>query len=96
MSAGHFTNDNRPGDRALRDRQGANARRLAEDVFARDRLAGRFTALLEHLAGTPRNANRTLPIELREPLVPRPRGERAGARGPAADDAEPTPAPAAP
>ena len=57
-------------DEALRTRQGANARRLAEDVFARDRLAGRFCDLLEHLSGTPRNANRSLPDALREPLVP--------------------------
>jgi glycosyltransferase involved in cell wall biosynthesis len=57
-------------DEALRARQGANARKLAEDVFARDRLAARFCDLLEHLAGTPRNANRSLPAELREPLVP--------------------------
>jgi glycosyltransferase involved in cell wall biosynthesis len=67
-------------DRELRDRQGANARTLAEQVFARDRLAARFTALLEHLAGTPRNANRTLPDELREPLVPRPADRAAAAR----------------
>ncbi len=57
-------------DEQLRVRQGANARRLAEDVFARDRLAARFCDLLEHLAGTPRNANRILPASLREPLVP--------------------------
>ncbi len=57
-------------DAPLCARQGANARRLAEDVFARDRLAARFCALLEHLAGTPRNANRILPASLREPLVP--------------------------
>lgn len=57
-------------DDDLRARQGVNARRLAEQVFARDRLAGRFCDLLDHLAGTPRNANRTLPAELREPLVP--------------------------
>lgn len=57
-------------DEALRVRQGANARRLAEDVFSRDRLAARFCDVLEHLAGTPRNANRSLPAQLREPLVP--------------------------
>jgi glycosyltransferase involved in cell wall biosynthesis len=57
-------------DEQLRVRQGANARRLAQDVFARDRLAARFCDLLEHLAGTPRNANRILPASLREPLVP--------------------------
>ena len=59
-------------DEALRERQGRNARRLAEQVFARDRLAGRFCDVLEHLAGQPRNANRTLPAALREPLVPPP------------------------
>ena len=51
-------------------RQGANARALATEVFARDRLAGRFIELLEHLAGQPRNANRSIPTALREPLVP--------------------------
>ncbi|MEO6867858.1 MAG: glycosyltransferase family 4 protein [Gaiellales bacterium] len=54
----------------LAARQGANARRLATDIFDRDRLAGRFIELLEQLAGTPRNANRVLPAVLREPLVP--------------------------
>lgn len=73
-------------DEQLRARQGANARRLAEQVFARDRLAGRFTELLEYLAGTPRDANRTLPAALREPLVPRP------ASADAADDPDPEPA----
>ncbi len=63
-------------DPQLRARQGTNARQLAERVFARDRLAARFCDLLEHLAGTPRNANRTLPAALREPLVPSP-GEPA-------------------
>ncbi|MCB0880244.1 MAG: glycosyltransferase family 4 protein [Thermoleophilia bacterium] len=57
-------------DPKLRARQGANARRLAEQVFARDRLAARFCDVLEHVAGTPRNANRVLPASLREPLVP--------------------------
>lgn len=57
-------------DEQLRARQGRNARTLAEQVFARDRLAGRFTELLEHLGGSPRNANRKLPDALREPLVP--------------------------
>lgn len=57
-------------DPALRERQGRHARRLATDVFARERLATRFTDVLEHLAGQPRNANRSLPAALREPLVP--------------------------
>jgi glycosyltransferase involved in cell wall biosynthesis len=57
-------------DAALRERQGANALALATDVFARERLATRFTDLLEYLAGTPRNPHRTLPEELREPMVP--------------------------
>jgi hypothetical protein len=39
-------------------------------VFSRDRLAGRFIDVIEHLAGNERNANRTLPAGLREPLVP--------------------------
>ena len=69
-------------DEQLRVRQGANARRLAEQVFARDRLAARFYDLLEHLSGTPRNANRSLPPELREPLVPVPLGEQAPAADP--------------
>jgi glycosyltransferase involved in cell wall biosynthesis len=74
-------------DPQLRARQGANARRLAERVFARDLLAARFCDLLEYLASTPRNANRVLPAALREPLVPRP-GEpidvpRAAPRTPA-------------
>lgn len=58
------------GDEPRRARQGANALRLGTEVFARERLATRFTDLLEHLAGTPRDANRALPAELREPLVP--------------------------
>lgn len=57
-------------DDDLRARQGANARALAIEVFARDRLAARFRDVLEHLAGQKRNANRTLPAALREPLVP--------------------------
>ena len=60
------------GEPARCARQGANARRLATEVFARDRLAGRFIDVLEHLAGQARNANRTLPPELRAPLVPPP------------------------
>ncbi|MCW2921751.1 MAG: glycosyl transferase group 1 [Thermoleophilia bacterium] len=69
-------------DEALRTRQGANARRLAEDVFARDRLAARFCDLLEHLAGTPRNANRSIPDALREPLVPAILADAASASTP--------------
>jgi glycosyltransferase involved in cell wall biosynthesis len=57
-------------DVELRERQGRNARELATNVFARERLATRFTDVLEHLAGQPRNANRSLPPALREPLVP--------------------------
>jgi glycosyltransferase involved in cell wall biosynthesis len=57
-------------DLALRERQGRHARELAEQVFSRERLATRFTDVLEHLAGDERNANRTLPEALREPLVP--------------------------
>lgn len=57
-------------DPQLQQTQGSNARALAERVFARDRIAERFSAVLEHLANTSRNANRTLPLELRKPLIP--------------------------
>jgi glycosyltransferase involved in cell wall biosynthesis len=57
-------------DEQQRLRMGRNARTLATEVFSRERLATRFTDVLEYLGGRERNANRTLPAELREPLVP--------------------------
>ena len=67
-------------DDDLRARQGVNARALADDVFARDRLAARFREVLEHLAGQKRNANRALPAALRAPLVPAPHDPSETAR----------------
>ncbi|MCW2928412.1 MAG: glycosyl transferase group 1 [Thermoleophilia bacterium] len=57
-------------DEELRTRQGANALHLGTTVFSRERLGTRFTDVLEHLAGSPRNARRVLPETLRAPMVP--------------------------
>lgn len=54
-------------DAELCERQGAAARRLAVDVFARERLATRFREVLEHVAHD-RGAG-DLPDELRESML---------------------------
>jgi len=67
-------------DDARRVRQGANALRLAHEVFARERLGARFCDVLEHAAGMHGGAGAGLPAELRIPLVP------AGALAPPASE----------
>lgn len=62
-------------DEELRARQGRNARRLAETVFARERLATRFREVLEW---TVEQDGDPLPDELRASLLPSG-GERAAA-----------------
>ncbi|MCW2948995.1 MAG: hypothetical protein JWN41_8, partial [Thermoleophilia bacterium] len=57
-------------DGELRTRQGANALRLAHEVFARMRLGARFCDVIEHAATMRSGGDQGLPAALREPLLP--------------------------
>lgn len=57
-------------DGELRARQGANALRLAHDVFARMRLGARFCDVVEYAATMRSGGDQGLPAALREPLLP--------------------------